>query len=379
MASLYKRKGLWLIDTSRPKRIRIRVGPAKSSANIVFQHINALERCNKFNIDPSFETIRWLSGIDPKLRDRLLAIGLIKTVDRVTTISELCERFEKTKKHCLYVHTSKNMTKFFGNRLIEEVTKADAKAFRNWLATEAKNGKPLAPATVSRRFKAAREAFGFAVDSNWIESNPLEGVKAGKQNNPDRAFYVKPEIATRLIEELRTPELRLAVALGRWAGFRLPSEAIDLRWTDINWELSLMQFRSRKTKCFEGKELRTCPIFPQLRRYLDEAFDAAEDESIYCCPIIRAKNNPRNFIVKKMLQALKRINVDPWSKLLVNLRASRATEIANEFGPKAESDWIGHGEDVSLRHYLMITDDVVKRAIGKEQIESVNGTVQRIR
>jgi len=49
-----------------------------------------------------------------------------------------------------------------------------------------------------------------------------------------------------------------------------------------------------------------------------------------------------------------------------NMRASRATEVARQYGSKAESVWIGHSETVARKHYLMVTEeDYTAAASGK--------------
>ena len=63
------------------------------------------------------------------------------------------------------------------------------------------------------------------------------------------------------------------------------------------------------------------------------------------------------------MQAIKRVEgLEVWPKLFTNLRASRATEIQAQYGPKAESEWIGHGVEVAMQHYVMVTDDTWVRA-----------------
>ena len=193
---------------------------------------------------------------------------------------------------------------------------------------------------------------------------PFESVKGGSQTNSRRSYFVSTELATKVINELPTSELRLAFALGRWGGMRIPSEIVELKWSGINLEHRSMTFRSVKTEHYEGREQRTCPIFKELSRYLDEVWNSSGD-SEYVLPSVANWNNPRQMLEKSVKAALKRIGEKPWPKLFTNLRATRATEVADQFGIKAESEWIGHGADVAMKHYFMVTEDKWKAATGQ--------------
>jgi integrase len=53
----------------------------------------------------------------------------------------------------------------------------------------------------------------------------------------------------------------------------LPSETRSLRWDDIDWEMNRMSIPEPKVEHHEGRGIRSCPIFPELRAILDEAFE----------------------------------------------------------------------------------------------------------
>jgi len=51
------------------------------------------------------------------------------------------------------------------------------------------------------------------------------------------------------------------------------------------------------------------------------------------------------------------------------MRASRATEVHNQYGAKKESLWIGHSEKIAMKFYLMVTDEDYAIAAGKQMKE----------
>lgn len=52
----------------------------------------------------------------------------------------------------------------------------------------------------------------------------------------------------------------------------------------------------------------------------------------------------------------------PWPKLWHNMRASRQTELLNEFPVHVACGWIGNSRAVAMRHYAMTTDEHFAKA-----------------
>jgi len=385
MASMYSAaNGRWQIDVFGFGRVYTGT-KSRHDAETILWHVERLVTANELGNSPDGITAKWLKTIAPRIRKRLIAIGLIPdTTDR--TLQDACESFKKTKSnlHSLHTRTIANLTDYFGGATsIDSIDSVGARAFKAWLATsgkrEAEGEKPaqgLAQATVSRRIKCARSIFKLAVESKWIGANPFLDVRAGKQNNPSRLHFVPFEDAFKIMDQLPTAEFRLVFALGRFAGMRCPSEPQALKWSDIDWARRSMTFDVPKLAHLRGKERRTCPIFVQLQPYLTEAFEAAETGAVYTCPtLVRWGKRAGIKYSKRLRQAIDRAGLKPWPKLLDNLRKTRATEVSHEFGPKAESEWIGHGEEVALRHYLMVTDDQWELATGvKSELKAQNNT-----
>ncbi len=59
---------------------------------------------------------------------------------------------------------------------------------------------------------------------------------------------------------------------------------------------------------------------------------------------------------------LKRAEIDPFGLCFQVLRQSCETEWSERFPAHAVSAWLGHSENVSREHYLMVTDDMWDRA-----------------
>src|SRR5262249_18502923 len=150
-------------------------------------------------------------------------------------------------------------------------------------------------------------------------------------------------------------------ALSRYAGLRCPSEHLALTWADVNWGEGRMLIRSPKTEHHEGKGTRLVPIFPELRPYLEEAWEAAEPGTMHV--ITRCRDVNAN-LRTQLERIIAKAGLKPWPKLFQNLRASRATELANGFPAHVAAAWLGHSTLVANKHYWQVTDADFARAVG---------------
>jgi hypothetical protein len=149
-------------------------------------------------------------------------------------------------------------------------------------------------------------------------------------------------------------EWKLLFALSRYGGLRCPSEHLALTWADIDWERDRIRVRSPKTEHHEGKDHRIIPLFPELRPYLLDALEQAEAG----VPHVIARYRDCNANLRTQLnRIIERAGLTPWPKLFHNLRATRQTELAENFPLHVVCAWIGNSAAVAKEHYLQITDD----------------------
>lgn len=83
------------------------------------------------------------------------------------------------------------------------------------------------------------------------------------------------------------------------------------------------------------------PIFPELKRLFQDAFDVAKDGAVHC--ITRYRDNGVN-LRTQMNKIIARTGVEPWSKTFQNLRSTGETELFKLTGGnvKAVCQWIGN-------------------------------------
>jgi len=310
---------------------------------------------------PSDETSRWLAAIDAKLRNKLAVAGLAEGRAICPTLREFTEGIRinraNLKPNTLrnYDQTIRRLANYFGEgRKIDSIGCGDAD---QWPEQMLKEG--LAPATIGREVKRARQFFRVAVRRKLIAENPFTEVAAPAQVNTSRSHFVTRKVTEQVLAACPDAEWRLIVALSRYGGLRCPSEHLALRWGDINWENPRIRVPSPKTEHLPSGAFRTIPLFPELRPLLEEAFDQAEPGSLYVISHYRGENQNLRTQFQRILQ---RAGVQSWERLFHNLRASRETELTEDYPLHVVCDWIGNSATIAAKHYLQVTDSHFAKA-----------------
>ena len=101
-------------------------------------------------------------------------------------------------------------------------------------------------------------------------------------------------------------------------------------------------------------------VVPGIAALPEAAFDEAPEGTLHV--VSRYRENTQN-LRTQFMRILKRAGIKPWERLFHNLRASRQTELADQFPLHVVTDWIGNSPDIADRHYLKTTDDHFEKAI----------------
>lgn len=356
------------LSTRGKKRFRVQfyVGTTRHSLTIhgtkveaekLRGHITALEQSRSLNIKPPAEVAEWVRGLDDETKMRLVDSGLVNLSSTGGTLADLIG-FTNRILHNIAPHTKRNYAQvqksageyFKLTKPLASFTAADAEGFKRWLS------KQYGPASIAKRIKHCRQMFNLAVQQEWIARNPFSGIRVKVKVDPERRVFVSREVADKVLAGLRDPEDRLVFALARYGGLRVGSEIRTLFWRDISLDTWLMRLRATKTD-----SMRVCPIFVELQPYF-LALAPGELDELVCPRFCRGTDVAfRNRLVK----TLDRLGVDIWPDLMLNCRRTRATEIVERWGARAESDWIGHGADISHRHYQITLQEKIDEATGR--------------
>ncbi len=374
MASLIKKgNGRWSLQFRlRPDvdRVTITLGDVTElRAKDIQDRVEKLVVSIRRNRPPDVSTCDWVDKLDDALHAKLAEAGLV--VSRVAPsegpavpllgkfIDELVRKRTDLKEttKTAWGHTKRCLIDFFGEtRPLDRITAGEAEDFRRWLVDNQK----LADNTVRRRMGFAKQFFHAAVRYEYLRKSPFAEIGGCLvRENRERDYFVTREEATKVLDACPSIGWRLIFALSRFGGIRIPSEYMGLRWQDVDLPGGRMVIHSPKTEhC--GKATRLVPIFPELRPYLEEAWDAAEPGAEFV--ISSPRGDTPGTGMERIIRAA---GLEPWPKLFQNCRATRATELVAAGWPEYKvCKWLGHTEAIAKRHYWQVTDDDYRKAAG---------------
>ena len=194
-----------------------------------------------------------------------------------------------------------------------------------------------------------------------IPESPFGHVKGGLVvGDPARRRFIPADEVLRVLDVIHDPEWRALIVLGRWGGLRIPSEALALQWSDVNWERGTFIVRSQKTGYHRDGGIRLTPLFPEVRAALDALWAVAPDGAIQ---VFTRFTGVEQNLRTQLAWYCERAGVVPWLKPFQNMRASRATELADLFPSHVCASWLGHSEKIADAFYRQVRDEHVARAL----------------
>src|SRR5206468_223950 len=109
------------------------------------------------------------------------------------------------------------------------------------------------------------------------------------------------------------------------------------------------------------------PLFPELRPYLLDVFEQAEEGTEYVITRYRQANvNLRT----QLNRIIDNAGLKPWPKLFHNLRATRQTELAERYPIHVVCAWLGNSRAVAQEHYLQVTDAHFTQAVEDPSVKA---------
>jgi integrase len=355
------------------KRVAIRLGKvSQRAAETVKFRVEQLLAVKMTGQPLEADAAKWIGELEPKMAEKLSRAGLI---DKVTaeTLGAFLEALIASRKGdykpaslIAWGQVSKALREFFGDCApLTSISQARAEEFR-----QAMLAGDLRPTTIHKRLQHARMFFEQAKRKNLIAANPFEYVRHRPGDASERRAYVPEADVLRVIEFAPNHHWKLLIALSRFAGLRVPSEALSLRWQDVDWERNRLTIPSPKTEHLAGRGYRVIPLFPAVRPYLETAFQEAPEGAVYVFPEeyrVRAhgpggwKNTNFRTTFAKIIR---KAGLESWSRLWHSMRASCETDLARRFPLAIVAKWLGNTQAVAMRHYVDVTDGDFERASG---------------
>ncbi|CAN5182898.1 hypothetical protein BH11PLA2_BH11PLA2_07700 [soil metagenome] len=352
-------------------RKTIRLGKIdRKGAESICRHVEALLSARIGGQTLARDTAAWLPSIGDKLRTKLAVVGLIEPVLRLTFdefltgwITNKREAGFKPTSLRAWAQTADSLKGLFGKKMLTSIDHADGEAFQ----ADMRN-RGLRPTTMQKRIGHARQMLEDAVRLGHLPSNPWKHVRQRAGDPSERRAYIPVTDAERVLEHCPNVWWKLLVALARFGGLRIPSEAFSLTWGDVDWERGRLSVPSPKTEN-AGKSHRVIPLFPLLRPHLETAFEHAEEGTLYILPEAMRKcaQGPDGWgganLRTTFTKIIRRAGVDPWPRVWHSLRASCESDLAQSFPLATVTKWLGNTPSVALRHYVDPTETAFDTAL----------------
>jgi integrase len=308
------------------------------------------------------ETSRWLAAMDDKMHARLAAVGLVKARGGcraalgVFVDEYLAQRTDVKPGTMIVMKQARRwLVAFLGeNKPLAQITPGDADAYRAHLL-----GAKRAKATVVKWCRYARHFFQVACRRRLITENPFGHIKGSIRGNPARRVFVQAVDVCKVIDAANDPQWKLLIALARWGGLRIPSEALALTWGDVDFAHQRFTVRASKTEHHADGGIRLVPMFPELVAHFQAVFDAAPEGSTH---VITRYRGPGQNLRTQLVRFITAAGLKPWPKPWQNMRASRATDLADQFPSHVCAAWLGHTEAVANEFYRQVTDEHFAKA-----------------
>ena len=377
MASLYREKTM----PGEPWRIRFTDGNGKrksvwigqmqrKAAETVLSKVEEILNCQLAGTSLSQETTVWLRKLPDELYGRLVDAGLVE-LRKQASLEFLIERYIEANKGGKSPATLEKwgydrdrLVAFFGaDREVTKITRRDCESYKTWLYTE----KRFIDSTAGRAIRNAKMFFTAFVRDGLIDRNPFDGVTSSNAVDESRTVRVTVEETRLAMDYCPGAEWRVVFALARFGGMR-PGEILALTWDNVKWDQNRVIVVSPKTKRHVGKGQRTFPLFPELRPYLEEAFEATPEGAVHVLEDFRrrskaVKSGKKPNLGKLLGDILAKAGIEPWSKPFVSMRSSCETDLAEIYPIQVVTAWLGNSPRVAQKHYLQVRPEHFEKAI----------------
>ncbi len=371
MASLSfdKAKGRWRIQFLAPDSSRRSVSmkatrardKGQSKAAAFKNHIEELSTAIKSGTTLSPQVDTWVHKLPMKTHAQLVDAGLLaqRLDPELSKLGPFLNKWftdragTKASTVITWRNAERNMLSFFGSdKLLTGITEDDGEGFERYLKSQ------VAEATARKRLSISKQFLSSAIKARILAHNPFDGLRTANKTNRKRQHFVTPQETEPILSACTNAEWRTLVTLARYGALRIPSESAILEWDDINWGESCVHVHAPKTEHHEDEGDRIVPLFPELRHALTELWEETPPGEVFVLPNLRHTTNP----LTTLTRIIKRAGVKPFPKAWINMRATRATELENEFGSHKATEWCGHTEKIAEAHYWMVTADDVSKA-----------------
>lgn len=345
----------WYVSVVLPSRRRAQIylgQVTKAQAAKIAGYIESMRVSNARGVAHPPEVQQWSDRIEPKMRERLCELGLIRSpaVRLDWRVGEWFDHYIKSRADFKpntikgFKTAKKAAVSGLGDMLLCEITVAQARQYARNLASAHSSEH------ASKLVERAKQAFDMACESRILLENPFRDVVLQSKPDKNRQFYVDKATADVVSKVCPHEHAAAVFALARWCGLRIPHEVLALEWTHVDFESNRLTVPGG-TKTGS----RVLPLFPPAREAIKSLRAVTPLDSIHV--LDRARGSAATTWREWLTGAIAKAGVYQWEKLWINLRASCRTDLEARFPSHVCDAWLGHSHRVAKDHYLMVTPE----------------------
>lgn len=283
------------------------------------------------------------------------------------------------------------LKKFFGKRLIKEITTESLTDYKLWrLRTKSeRKGEPVKISTANRELSALRKMMRVAYGKGWILKDIFFNAKVIETSNEiERTRLLSKDEETRLLENCQgertvtyerkkrgkpneteeitatvsvdNPHLKAMIILALDSGMRR-GEIFKLRWQDIDFENNQIRIVGTHTKT---ERERIAPLSNRVKDELENLRKITTGENPF--PTIDIK---RSFATAKRLAKIEDLHFHDLRRTAITRWIQQGISLA--FAGK----FAGHSQlQTTMKHYTATDDDILREL--NEKINNLHSTIQ---
>lgn len=227
--------------------------------------------------------------------------------------------------------------------------------------------------TINRELSTLKRMFSLAIAAEKMHRAPM--IKLLREDNVRKGFFEKEHLGA--VRQFLPPYLRGPIGFAYVTGWRIKSEVLPLRWSQVDFNSGTVRLDPGTTKNREG---RTFIMTPALRGILEQQrsnADRVQREQGRIIPHVFHRNGePIKVIKRAWRNAVRRAGYP--ALMPHDLRRSAVRNMERAGVPRSVAmQMVGHKTEVMYRRYAIV-DEVMMRE-GAEKLaraETVQESVQ---
>lgn len=193
------------------------------------------------------------------------------------TMSQLIDEFEKFELPTRAPGTQKSykgscdtFRRYFVEQLgdlgARDVRRGHCATYLEWRRTANSVEKPASGHTVARDRRVLLRVFNYAIGKDYVDANPVRFAKAPKADPRDPPILSTEQLDALLKAAAPHPMLSLYIVLLADSGVRSYSEALELRWDDVDLAGGSITTHSTTGRRTKSGKTRVVPMTARLHQ-----------------------------------------------------------------------------------------------------------------